>query len=214
MKRWWYLVVGLLLIFLVPFLLFEEFFTTLFTQEGIEQWIQEFQRFGWLGGILLLAADIVLPLPGTLIMSTMGYMYGPIQGGIASVVGLMLSGTIAYLLCRYAGVSMARRLIGEEGYHKGEQLFKNTGGWIVALSRWLPLLSEVVACMAGLSKMPPRIYFLALFCGAVPFAFLFAFIGHYGHVSAWVTVMLNIFGPAFLWLISGRLIYRSAVRQP
>ena len=46
---------------------------------------------------------------------------------------------------------------------RGHQLFHDYGGWILALSRWLPLLPEVVACMAGLFHMSARPVALALF---------------------------------------------------
>lgn len=210
MKRWILVTCFLLVLFLLPFVFFEDYFNTLFSQAGIEDWLERFKTFGLLGGILLLAADIFLPLPGTLIISTLGYVYGPLTGGVAATVGLILSGTIAYFLCRYAGVGVTKRLLGEEAYVKGQQFSAASGGWVVAMSRWLPLLSEIVACMAGLTKMPPRIYFIALICGAAPFGFLFAYIGHTGHGNPALTIALNIVVPALLWLIAGRLIYNRS----
>ena len=210
MKRWWLPALILLLIFMLPFIFYEHYFSALFTQEGIQEWINEFKTFGIAGGIFLLAADMALPLPGTLIMSTMGYLYGPWLGGVASTLGLILSGTIGYTICRFAGVSITRKILGDEAYERGQRLSELKGGWIVALSRWLPLLSEIVACMAGLSKMPPRIFFTALICGAIPFGFLFAYVGYTGRELPWLMIVLNIAGPALLWFAAGRLLFYKA----
>ncbi len=207
MNRWLLLIGLLLILFLLPFLFFEDYFNAMFSQEGIEAWLEGFKDYGVVGGILLLALDIFLPLPGTLIISTLGYVYGPLTGGMAATAGLILSGSIAYFLCRFAGVGVTRRILGEESYEQGQSIGNTSGGWIVALSRWLPLLSEVVACMAGLTKMSPRIYFPALICGVLPFGFLFAYIGHTGHESPWLMVVLNIVCPAILWGVAGRYLY-------
>ena len=115
--------------------------------------------------MLLLAADLFLPLPGTLIMSALGYVYGPVGGGLLATVGSFLGGTLGYGLCRLLGRGAARRLLGEKDLEKGERLFASVGGWIVVLSRWLPLVPEVVSCMAGLTRMPARSFLLALLCG-------------------------------------------------
>ena len=53
----------------------------------------------------------------------------------------------------------------------------NGGGWVVALSRALPILPEVISCTAGLVRMPFRKFTVALACGSAPMGFLFAAIG-------------------------------------
>ena len=69
-------------------------------------------------------------------------------------------------------------LAGREDLEKGERIFgSEAGGFIVALSRWLPVMPEVVACMAGMSQMPFGRFLVALACGSVPLGFAFAGIG-------------------------------------
>jgi membrane protein DedA with SNARE-associated domain len=83
---------------------------------------------------------------------------------------------------------------------EGEELFKNIGGWIVAMSRWLPVVSEVVACLAGLSKMPFPMFLAALICGSVPLGFLFSTIGYIGGEYAMLTLILSALLPFILWV--------------
>lgn len=92
----------------------------------------------------------------------------------------------------------------------GERLFARSGLWLVALSRWQPVLPEVIACLAGLSRMKPRVFLVALLCGSVPLGFVFAAVGHSGREAPVVTLVLSAAAPVLLWLASRRLLERFA----
>ena len=69
------------------------------------------------------------------------------------------------------------------------------------LSRWLPLAPEVVACMAGLTRMPARGFHLALACGSIPLGFVFAAVGHAGVSRPLLAIALTALLPPALWLV-------------
>ncbi|MCH2583294.1 MAG: VTT domain-containing protein [Planctomycetes bacterium] len=100
-----------------------------------------------------------------------------------------------------------------EELEKGERLSGRVGGWAVALSRWMPLLPEVVACFAGLVRMPPGKYFAALACGSIPMGFAFAVMGHMGADRPLQTIVLSAVVPALLWLVVGRTLTRLSVND-
>lgn len=204
--KWLIVVILLLLFVLIPFLLFGEYFESLFSNTGSIRWIEYFDKWGWLFGITLLIGDILLPLPGTIIMSALGYIYGPYLGGLFAFLGSFLSGLVAYLGCRIFGAKFVKKIIGDEDYFKGQQLFYQKGGWFIVLSRWLPILSEIGSCMAGLTKMPKRAFFFALVCGTLPMSFLFAYFGHLGKEIERLAILLNFIVPAILWIISSYLL--------
>ena len=54
------------------------------------------------------------------------------------------------------------RVLGPQDFVEGERLFARVGAWLVVLSRWLPIFPEVIACMAGLARMPAWSFFTAL----------------------------------------------------
>ncbi len=126
----------------------------------------------------LLVSDLVLPVPATGVMAALGVLYGPVRGGLIGAVGSILSGSIAYGLCRLLGRRAAVKLAGEKDLARAEGFFDSAGGWAVALSRWLPVLPEAVACLAGLARMRALSFFIALACGSIPMAFAFAALGH------------------------------------
>lgn len=197
MRIWWIFLVLAILVML-PFLIWGDVFQQLFSEEGSIEWLH---RYGALAGMGLLVSDLLLPVPGTVVMSAMGYVYGPWWGGVFSSVGSISGGLLAYGLCRALGHRAAVWLAGEEDLEKGEQFFRRGGGWVIVLSRWLPLLPEVVACMAGLTRMPFRAFFVALICGCLPLGFVFAAVGAAGKDSPGLALALSAVLPIVMWLV-------------
>ena len=149
----WFLLLALIV--LIPFLIWGSGFERSFSQEGTVAWLAGYGRWASVAGILLLMSDLVLPIPATAVMAALGFVYGPLAGGLIATLGSFLSGALAYMLCRRFGRPVAVRLLGAEELADGERLFARVGGWLVVLSRWLPVFPEVIACMAGLARMRP-----------------------------------------------------------
>jgi uncharacterized membrane protein YdjX (TVP38/TMEM64 family) len=170
-----------------------------FTLAGGVRWLEETGPWAWAAGLMLLVGDLVLPVPGTIVCSALGYLYGILIGGVIASAGLMAAGIAGYGLGRLCGEGFARRWLGERDYEKGHRLFTNGGGWVVALSRAVPILPEVISCTAGLVRMPFQRFVLALACGSVPMGFLFAAIGSAGHDAPDWAFGLSIAIPALLW---------------
>lgn len=186
---------------LVPFFIWGETLMSIFSQQGSVDWLQQFDSWAWVAGVSLLAADLVLPIPATLVMAAMGFLYGPWLGGLLAASGSFLSGTIAYGLCRRLGEQPARWLLGEEDFRRGQILFAKAGGWIVVLSRWLPVFPEVIACMAGMTKMSQFKFHAALAISAVPMGFVYASIGQAGVDRPILALALSAGLPPLLWFL-------------
>ena len=198
MRLFW-IALGLAVLFLLPFLFWGERFTSWFTDDAAIRWIRGWGPWGWAAVIALLCGDLLLPLPATGVMSAAGYVYGAWVGGAVSAAGSFLSGMLGYSLCRAFGQRAALRLAGERELARSEALFRRRGAWLVALSRWLPLFPEVVACLAGLSRMPLGRFAAALACGCVPMGFAYAAIGAAGQERPWLALALSIIVPGVLW---------------
>lgn len=191
---------GLALLLLIPFFIWGNSMAQTFSQEGAVTWLEQYGAWAWAAGMGLLMCDLLLPIPGTAVMAALGLVYGPIQGGLIGGGGSFLSGSVAYGLCRALGRNAAVRILGEKDLAKGEKLFSKVGGWLVVFSRWLPLFPEVIACMAGLTRMPARSFHLAMACGSFPLGFVFAYIGHAGADHPTLAIVLSATLPPILWL--------------
>lgn len=160
---------------------------------------EEAKSWAWLAGLVLLVADLVLPIPGTVVMSALGAVYGFWLGGLLAAGGGMLAGCFGYGVGRFFDEKTARKWLGEKDFEKGKLLFTRRGAWVVAGSRALPILPEVLACMAGLLRMPFGKFSVALACGSLPMGFLFAWVGAVGREAPAWGLIFSIAFPALLW---------------
>jgi uncharacterized membrane protein YdjX (TVP38/TMEM64 family) len=205
-----FLFIGLAAIILLIFFIWGDPLLETFSQKGSISWLGNYGEWAWAAGTILLMADILLPLPATLIMSALGYLYGTFGGGVISAAGSFMAGSVGYWICYMVGEKAARKLLGEKDYERGTKLAHSVGGWVVALSRWLPVFPEVISCMAGLTRMRPSTFHLALLCGSLPLGFTYAYIGSTGIEHPWLAVALSAGLPPLIWWIV-RSIFKKTI---
>ncbi len=194
-----FLMIALAVFFLVGWGLFGQGLEEIWNVERLAAHFENAKAWAWLLGIVLLMADLLLPIPGTVVMSALGAVYGFWIGGLLSAIGSMLAGMLGYGVGRFFKESFARRWLGEKDFDKGKSLFERGGAWVVAMSRALPILPEVLACMAGLLRMPFGTFVIALACGSIPMGFLFAWIGTVGREQPAWGLAFSLGVPAVLW---------------
>ena len=191
--------IALAVFFLVGWGLFGEGLEEVWNVEKLAGYFEQAKSWAWLLGILLLVVDLLLPIPGTIVMSALGAVYGFWIGGLLSAFGSMLAGILGYGVGRFFDEKFAKRWLGEKDFEKGRSIFEKSGAWVVAMSRALPILPEVLACMAGLLRMPFGTFVIALACGSVPMGFLFAWIGMVGREQPAWGLAFSLGVPAVLW---------------
>jgi uncharacterized membrane protein YdjX (TVP38/TMEM64 family) len=204
---------SLVLVVLIPFLIWGGRFEAAFSLDGTIAWLRDYGPWAWAAAILLLLLDVVLPVPATVVFSGLGFLYGALLGGFIGAAGSFLSGVAAYAGCRMMGRRAALRIAGERDLIRAEHLFSSVGGWIVALSRSLPIFSETVACLAGLASMPAGRFLLALACGTIPPAMIFAAVGAAGTQHPILALALSAGLPAVLWPLASLLLKRKSTRK-
>ncbi len=200
MKRLFLLFLVLALLVLVPYFICGDSFESRMSIDKIVSDLRKTGNWAWLAGIGLLVSDLFLPILGTAVMSALGLIYGWWIGGIISSVGAIAAGVFAYWLCRKLGRSVAVRIAGEKGLAQGEQIFHSKGGgFLVAISRWMPVMPEVIACLAGLSRMPFGRFLAALSAGSIPMGFIFAWIGETGQGNPLAAILISAVFPPIIW---------------
>jgi uncharacterized membrane protein YdjX (TVP38/TMEM64 family) len=185
----------------VPFAIWGGEFTAWFTGDAAIAWVRARGPWGGLAVIALLMSDLILPIPSTAVMSAAGYLYGTVVGGLLSAAGSFAAGLTGYWLCRSFGPRAAARLVGKRELDGHATLFHRNGPWLVAFSRWMPVLPELISCLAGLTRMPARVFTIALACGSLPLGFIYAAIGTTGHTNPAVAIALSLLIPPALWLL-------------
>ena len=208
MTRFAIIFVALVVLVLGPFLIWGDRLEGLFSGDGAVAEIEKYGSWAWIAGVVLLVADIAIPVPAGAVMGALGVIYGPVWGALFAFIGTSLAGLTGYGIGRVFGRPVTKRLLGDAATERGETLFARSGGWLVALSRWMPVLPEVIACIAGISRMRFAAFVLALISGTLPLSIVFAGIGHLGAETPLVTLAICAVAPVIIWLVLDRLVLR------
>ena len=140
--------------------------------------LREYGNWAWAVGIVLIWADLFLPIPQTVVISALGIIYGTFLGGLLGTLGLITGGLLGYGLMLTSARRLAQRFVRPRSLHKMDSLFERSGAWAIVLTRSLPYsVPEAAVLFAGLARMPIRKFAAALTVGSVPTAFAFAAIG-------------------------------------
>lgn len=170
----------LALIFASTFLIVK--FTGIITIDKIEVWLTNAKQINnyliSLIVITILFADLFIAVPTLTVMIFAGYFLGPITGALTSIIGVLVAGITGYVLSYYYGEKLLFLIIK----NKQERLnatnqFKQYGFIMILLSRAMPIIPEVTACMAGVSKMPAIKFVSAWLIGSVPYAIVATYAG-------------------------------------
>lgn len=171
--------------------------------------LRQYGAWAWIVAIGLIVSDLVLPVPAPAVMAALGMVYGPVLGGLIGGTGSFLAGMTAYGGCRLLGPRAARFLVGEANLVRLARFFARVGLWAVVLSRWMPLMPEVLACLAGLSRMHAGRFAAALGCGSFAMGMAFAVLGTAYADRPVVGLVLSALVPLAAWPLVHRLLRNS-----
>lgn len=186
--KWTLLTTTVLGAILIPFALFGE---------AIDAWVMAYLRIGqshpvsaaWvLGG--LLAGDILLPTPSSIISTACGTLLGFLPGTLVSALGMSLSALAGYTLGRCAEGPVVERWIGTRSAARLQALTARYGVWAVILTRPIPILAEAMALFAGLGRFPPLRFLLLSVLANLGISALYAFAGSRGASSGGLLLAL------------------------
>jgi len=154
-----------------------------------------------LGGGALLVADVVLPVPASVVMIANGVLFGIAAGAALSLIGGTAAAVAGYGLGRWAGPAVLRRVCSPAEQQRAMRLVARWGVLAVVVTRPVPLLAETVAVMAGAQRMGWGRTAVAAVVGVLPAAVLYAAAGALGGSGQ---VGLGVFGvvvlvAALLW---------------
>jgi len=140
--------------------------------------LRKYDAWAWAVGIALIWADLVLPVPQTVVIAALGIIYGTVLGGLLGSVGLITGGLLGYVPMLTSARRMVKYFVSPQSLKKMDRLFERAGAWAIVLTRSLPYsVPEAIVFLAGLAGMPMGKFTMALTVGSVPTAFAFAAIG-------------------------------------
>lgn len=127
---------------------------------------------------LLLFVDLIISVPTLATITLSGYFLGPVVGALAGIAGLVMAGLGGYCMSHRYGDLLLKVVIKEEAKRSDAvATFQEHGAVVILLSRASPMLPEVCACMAGMTRMPLGKFLVLWLASSVPYAAIAAYAG-------------------------------------
>ncbi|MBC8031685.1 MAG: TVP38/TMEM64 family protein [Pyrinomonadaceae bacterium] len=139
-------------------------------------WMRQGGILAGILGVSLLIADVLLPVPSSLVMVAHGALFGVLKGTLLSLLGSMGAALVGFAIGRRGG-KLLDRLVTPAERARADQMLARWGALAVALTRPVPLLAETTAIMAGASPLAWRRMALASLVGSLPPSLIYAFTG-------------------------------------
>lgn len=190
--KWQYIPLIIVLIILICWLALE--FTGVLDFENILEKLDKTQKVTAATVLIaLLALDIFIPIPSTIIMPLGGTFFGIFLGTLIISFGSMLASIIGYWIGRTGGRKLVWKIISEQEIREMEQWSKLYGKWPVILAKTLPMMAETVSISAGIAKMRFSSFFFFTLIGTIATSFAYVAAGQYAD-TIFDIIVISIIG--------------------
>jgi uncharacterized membrane protein YdjX (TVP38/TMEM64 family) len=145
------LVVSLvLLVSIIPFVLLGDRF-----EAQLQNWLsgQTHWREVALGVVVLLGADMVLPVPSSGVSTLAGARLGIFWATAASWLGMTIGSVSGFALARWFGEPLVRRTAGADDLNRLTSVANAYGAMTIALTRPVPILAEAAVLLLGATRL-------------------------------------------------------------
>ena len=174
MKRYLLTVFALIVLFTVLFVIVEALGVPLLSDPT--PWMKHGGILAASIGVGLLIADVVLPVPSSIVMVAHGALFGVLWGTVLSLIGSVGAAVFGFAIGRRGG-RLLERVVTPAERARASSILARWGTLAIIITRPVPLLAETVAIMAGASSMSWRALVLASIAGSLPPALLYALTG-------------------------------------
>lgn len=162
---------------------------------------------GWPGAaavIGLLAIDIFIPVPSSIVMVLSGAVFGVWWGSLLAFMGSVGGEWLGFELARRYGSSWFSRFIGSEDERdRLDRILATHGVAAIAITRALPVVMETMSVVAGLSSMPRKTFLIASAIGTAPIVVIYAYAGAVsrssGSVVPAVVILIAVAAGGWTW---------------
>ncbi len=153
--------------------------TGILSIEQIKDWAKELSPYyAGIIVVILLFSDLFIAVPTLTVITLSGYFLGFQNGAIASFIGLTLAGVTGYGLSTVFGERVLGFLIKKEKARQEAKItFRQHSFIMILLSRAMPILPEVTACLAGMTQMKFSKFIFAWAISTIPYVSIISYAG-------------------------------------
>jgi uncharacterized membrane protein YdjX (TVP38/TMEM64 family) len=161
---------------IIPFLLLGSTF-----EDRVAGWFRgemsTAERFTFL--VALLASDLLLPVPSSMVSTYGGGVLGMWPAAAASWLGMMLGATIGFALARLFGKPFAVRRVLADDLDRLQGLTQRFGPAALVLTRALPILAEACVLLMGATGLSWRRFLVPVAAANAVIAVAYSAFGAY-----------------------------------
>jgi uncharacterized membrane protein YdjX (TVP38/TMEM64 family) len=206
--RWLIVFSVLTALILVPFFLFADVFDALAAR------LARGEGSTWYAALVigaLLAFDVVLPVPSSLVSAAAGALLGFWRGAVVIWVGMTISCAAGYWIGARSAAA-ARRFVGDAALARAALVAGRYGRLALVLCRPVPVLAEASTVFAGLVRAPWRRVFWACALSNLGIALGYAAVGAFAmRADSFVLAFAGALAlPAIAFLAARRWLPRSS----
>ena len=166
-------------------------------------WLKDPGTSGAVAIVSLLALDVFLPVPSSVIMVLSGALFGVGPGAALALVGSVSGEWLGFELVRRYGHPMAAALIGTNEVSTFHRFFERHGVMAIIVTRPLPIVMETMSLIAGLSQMKRSAFLAASLAGTAPIVWVYAYAGaasrEAGSLVPAAVILAAVIGGGWLW---------------
>lgn len=147
-----------LLVPIVPFVLFAWFNPG--WEERVARWGESSESKLWTAAVIigLLASDIFLLIPSSVLCTAAGWQFGVALGTLIAWTGMSLGAVIGFALAKKIGRPLVSWLTTPAELARAGELTQQLGPWLLVVARGIPVVAEASVLFVGLHQMPWRTF--------------------------------------------------------
>jgi len=167
-------VVLVLLVPIVPFLIWGDAF-----EAQVKSWLDPPPTPLEIAGltVAVLATDIFLPVPSSLVSTLAGSQLGALLATLASWLGMTLGAASGFLLARRFGRPAALWFSRADDLARVELLNERWGLMLLVVTRAVPVLAEASVLLVGLTRLSWRPFLIAVSLSNLGIAAAYSLLG-------------------------------------
>jgi uncharacterized membrane protein YdjX (TVP38/TMEM64 family) len=140
----------------------------------------------------LLATDILLPIPSSVISTMSGWQLGWLFGTLATFAGMNLGAVLGFALARRYGHPFALWFSKGEDLQRMRQVSDRYGPLVLVLTRAVPVFAEASILIAGIHRLSWRRFLPAVLLSNLGIAIAYAAFGDYAERHQWLPLALGV----------------------
>ncbi len=140
----------------------------------------------------LLATDILLPIPSSVISTLCGWQLGWWRGTLATWVGMNLGAILGFGLARKWGKPFALWFSKGEDLDRMHEVSQRYGPLVLVLTRAMPVFAEATVLIAGIHRLTWRRFLPAVLLSNLGIAIAYSAFGDFAQQHQWLPLALGV----------------------